>query len=96
MNIQVRTNNDESIFYDNLIEVFSSRKKINKISFDNPRTNKMIRLLYDEESNMWIQTPLFYNLVDSDMSQQSIDKINNKYEPYQKYTKEEVINAFNL
>jgi hypothetical protein len=93
MEIQIQTNYGDKFYYNSIKEVFklSNIKEINKISFINPITNKNMRLLYNNEKNVWIQTPLFYNFK---KLEKSTKEINNEYDPYQEYNKEELIILF--
>lgn len=104
MTIQLRSNDGALIFYDKFVDIlkFVDYKDIEKISFDNPKTQKMMRLLYDNEKDIWIQTPLYHNAkkynpyLFENMTEvnkkiiASLNEYNELYDPYKEYTKEEL------
>jgi hypothetical protein len=104
MDIQLRSLNGALNYYDNFADVvkFVDSKDIEKISFDNPKTQKKMRILYDDEKDIWIQAPLYYNAAkyNPDLFENmteinkkiiaSFNKIDAEYETYQEYTKEEL------
>jgi hypothetical protein len=104
MNIQVQFNNGNTQYCSCIKEIFIylNNNNILKISFDNPKTNKIVRLLYNNDKNIWIQTPIGYNtyiysnykeLSDIDYKViKNIINMNNLYEAYQEYTIENLIN----
>ena len=107
MSIQIRFNDGFIIQCEDMQPVFMSlyknEKDIQKISFENPKTQKSIHLLYDDNKNIWIQTPLNYNtrkykpVIFKNITEEnkkiiaSLNEMDSFYEPYKEYTKDELI-----
>lgn len=111
MDIQLRFVNGAITNCDTIKDIFQylyiNEKDIEKISFDNPKTKKMIRLLYNDDKKMWIQTPLYYNssLFQDSLNEElynnlsktqkkvvkSLHEQNDLYDSYKEYTKNKFI-----
>jgi hypothetical protein len=95
---------DESTdtYYNITLKKLLEKKNICKIIFMNPITSLKMRLLKDND--LWIQTPIFNDNIiknikvlseeEKQIILKEFNNINIQYEPFEKYTKEKLINKF--